>query len=709
MSLILGLGLPDVKVSSLLQGINSFCPIDVFGSTASFFSFFDVHPTSTQLVCTRTNCSGAVKLTGNSHKCILCHKVYEKSALVKKRSYFLFSPLTPQIKDIMENDELIEKMERHKEETTSNSVVQSSQYKFLQETGQISPVDITLQFNTDGVSATNSSKLSFWPVLVTINELPLKLRTENMLLTAVWMGKSKPKMETFLDPVIEELKALSVDGIETKRGTIKVHTILCPVDSPARADLMKVLYPGGTYACPWCYRRAKSVHKGSGTTRVFKHKRLKKARDTRNYIAFAKIRFISQLDHYKGIKGVSPLSKIPIFNVVSGFVVDYMHAICIGLCNQYLEAFLGVQFSKKPWSLRSKIEQADALVMKITPPTEITRLPEPLSNYKGMKASLKKSLFCYFLIPIMKALNVPQKYINNAFLMVYFFRKYLQSTLNAIEAAQARHCLQRFHSQLETLFTDTMMTFNVHIISHIPDICEMWGGLWDCSTFNYESKNGLLTNLHHGTVHQNDQIMRNFHRLRYVKRSEISKPDYTNNEVYQIYRTSIGGKKETKGSIRVGNCLLTIQGKSKILSQQLLHKIEKEIHSVPLPKAQPIKRFLINGIVACTKNYLRMVKRRNYVFKTNDGRYIAVHEVFLLSFEDGDQKVIAVGPFLNRNNEQLAWDEVVNVNSTEFVDSVTEDNDTSVVNVETLMEKLFCFDVEEKTFVTPLVNIFEGD
>jgi hypothetical protein len=711
LAVVVGLGLPDTKVDTLLRCINLFCPEPVFATTETFFNFFKYNETSTYLVCTIETCSGPVTLADTTeYKCELCRKTYTKSELINERSYFKHNALAPQIVNLMNNAEIITEIEKYKKETGVNSVINSSQYKFLKLSGKISANDVTLQINTDGVAATKASKLSFWPVLVSINELPLKLRTENMMLLSVWMGKSKPNMETFLAPVVEELKELSLKGVNTDIGVVKVHCILCSVDSPARADLMKLLFPGGSYACPWCFRRAKSVHKGKGTTRVFKHKRLRKRRDVKNYLQFAKLRFVDGLFHCKGVKGVSPLANIPNFDVINGFVVEYMHALCIGVFNQYLEAFVGAEFAARPWSLRKKMEKADELMKKITPPHEITRLPEPLSAFKGMKASVKKNMFCYYLIPILKALDVPQEYVNNAFLLVYFFRKFLQTSLTRSEAAKARACLFKFHSQLAKLFNIKMMTFNMHITSHIPDMCEMWGGLWDCSTFSYEGKNGLLAKLHHGTVFQNDQILRNFQRLQIVKESDISKSNYDHKEVHEVYKSAMGGKKETLDCERVHNCYLLNCGRNQVLRNDVLRGIQKEIpQSVLLSEAKLINRFIINGIVSCTKKYVRMKKRRNYVFKTSDSRYFAVHELYLCSLQDGEKVVYSVGVYLNKNNEKLAWDDEHQIDSTDFLDSITADSEESFINVELLQEKMFCFDVQDKTFVTPLVNIREGD
>ena len=54
-------------------------------------------------------------------------------------------------------------------------------------------------FNTDGVPVFKSSKISIWPLLLVINELPYRKRmaTENMLLAGLWFGEKMPAMWTF--------------------------------------------------------------------------------------------------------------------------------------------------------------------------------------------------------------------------------------------------------------------------------------------------------------------------------------------------------------------------------------------------------------------------------------------------------------------------------------------------------------------------------
>ncbi len=41
-----------------------------------------------------------------------------------------------------------------------------------------------------------------------------------------------------------------------------------------------------------------------------------------------------------GVKGLSMLFVLPLFNIVSGFVPDYMHSVLLGVCRQLMSLWL---------------------------------------------------------------------------------------------------------------------------------------------------------------------------------------------------------------------------------------------------------------------------------------------------------------------------------------------------------------------------------
>jgi Transposase family tnp2 len=705
---IQSLGVADSKINVMLQMVNLFCPSNVFVSSQEFIDYFDIPASDVVYVCTQEMCFGEVKVADDSMKCSVCKKRYSKKELISSRSYFKYQPLTPQLLEILENKSMQDVMNSHKENVGLNSIIQSENYKMLRSIEIIHKQDITLQLNTDGVKATKSSKLSFWPIFVSINELPLRTRTENMLLSGVWMGKKKPHMNTFLGPLIKELKVLHEVGVETTQGRVKVHCIVAPVDSPAKADLMCISHPGGKFACPYCFQKAVTIEKGRGRTRIFRRIKSGKQRNKQNYLTFNQKRYQKKKTHYKGIKRVSALASLKPFDIINGFVVDYLHAFCVGLFNHYLDYLTGPEHSKENYSVRNLLKEADEIMKRITPPTELKRLPEALSNYKSWKASLKKEMFLYYLLPVLAALNFPQEYMDHVLLLLYSFRQYLRAQLTDNEKIKARLALTKFLAQLSTLFDESMLIYNTHIITHVSDICERWGGLWDANTFNYESKNGFLAKLHHGTVHQPDQILRNYQRLKVCQATEFSNEDYPNKDFKKLYVELLEQKKLCKQVRRVDNCVLFGTGQAVDGNSSFYKKVAELQPDVNFELTR-YKRFMIRKIMACTKDYSRLKRRRNFVFNTNKDKAVIVYSLGVSKNENNEEAVYILVHELQNKNVILASDKNLQITSADFLQEVDELEQDIIMNVEELSQKLCCFNVLDKMYITELVNVLEGD
>lgn len=92
-------------------------------------------------------------------------------------------------------------------------------------------LEISLDFNIDGLPIHNSSKSQFWPILCDVvghNFRPL--------IIAIYEGKSKaPDVEEYLQPFVNELKNIIENGIHINghKLSVKCRAFIC--DSPARA------------------------------------------------------------------------------------------------------------------------------------------------------------------------------------------------------------------------------------------------------------------------------------------------------------------------------------------------------------------------------------------------------------------------------------------------------------------------------------------
>lgn len=91
------------------------------------------------------------------------------------------------------------------------------------------PTCIFLSFNIDGLPVANSTKNEFWPILCKIDGMDVA-----PLVIAIFFGSSKPCLELFLRPFVNELIKLLQDGLLIQRQIvpIKIRCFIC--DTPAR-------------------------------------------------------------------------------------------------------------------------------------------------------------------------------------------------------------------------------------------------------------------------------------------------------------------------------------------------------------------------------------------------------------------------------------------------------------------------------------------
>lgn len=162
-----------------------------------------------------------------------------------------------------------------RDDLTQSDVVSAEVYKTLKQRRHISPEDITLQWNTDGVKIFKSSKVQLWSIQVMINKLPFNLRRENVILCGLWYDPKKPLINTFLKPFIDKLIEFHKIGFEymvpgqSIPVRIKVHALIASVDSQARPLLQRITQYNGVSGYSFCLHTGRIVSMGHGTTRVY--------------------------------------------------------------------------------------------------------------------------------------------------------------------------------------------------------------------------------------------------------------------------------------------------------------------------------------------------------------------------------------------------------------------------------------------------------
>lgn len=213
----------------------------------------DTKPSSKQVfICPECECTST-----NSVTCSQCNNQF--NTLSKPNSFFTF-PIKNQIERILQYNRDV--FSGHSSTTTYlKDICDGAVHRKLQ--SEIQDPFITLTLNADGIQPHKSSTQTIWPILLVINEIPLKRRfsIENIVLAGVWPGPSKPTrndMSLFLRPLVNELLILeqgeNFDFYNEDNNSITACVFLIGAccDKPAQALLQVLPEPTAAFGCGRC-------------------------------------------------------------------------------------------------------------------------------------------------------------------------------------------------------------------------------------------------------------------------------------------------------------------------------------------------------------------------------------------------------------------------------------------------------------------------
>lgn len=182
---------------------------------------------------------------------------------------------------------------------------------------------LLLQFNVDGLPLFKSSPKQFWPILGKVFFQPDIYKPFTV---ACWCGTSKPEsMHQFFEDFIKEFNSLAKDGIliDGVKLDVKCHCFIC--DKPARALIKSTKGHTAYYACERCTTKGERV----GSTTVYPSM-------TSSLRTDAEFRNQNQTEHHLPGK-TSPLMSIdPMIDMISHFILDYMHLACLGIMKRLI-------------------------------------------------------------------------------------------------------------------------------------------------------------------------------------------------------------------------------------------------------------------------------------------------------------------------------------------------------------------------------------
>ena len=333
---------------------------------------------------------------------------------------------------------------------------------------------VLLQFNFDGLPLFKSSNIEMWPILCLSKVISSKPFVE-----AIYCGVKKlHPLSDFLNNFVNELQSLLAEGVVCGgvQYEVKVDCFVC--DAPARAFVKNVKSHTGYSGCEKCKEDGVYMSKHMtfpGTDAV-----LRTDDEVRN--------MTDEMHH----NGPTPLSKLPIC-LVSQFVYDYMHLVCLGVVRKLLKFWLRGPIKKND-SVASRLcaRNVQLLSDKLVKlykyiPSEFARKPRSVSEVDRWKATEFRQ-FLLYTGPVILPGILSQVVYNHFLLLSVAITLLVSSDLCQKYAEYAHSLLVLFVEQAKQVYGDDFIVYNVHGLTHLAADIKHHGSLDGCSAFPFENK-----------------------------------------------------------------------------------------------------------------------------------------------------------------------------------------------------------------------------
>ena len=440
-------------------------------------------------------------------------------------SFFVEVPIMDQLKKLYSKPGFYEDIQhRHNRDNKNNricDIYDGELYKKLSKHPNVlsCPHNISFTWNTDGVPVFKSSNFSLWPLYLVINELPPKKRfsKDNMILAGLWFGSSKPAMWVYLKPFHSALIRMERDGtiVESpdKPGILNIRAILLcgTCDLPAKACVCNTVQYNGLFGCFKCLQPGCTVKVGQKGGHVhafpFNRENLKGPQRTHaEFLADAKAA-ISEGKAVRGVKGPCWFAGLQYYDIVKGTAVDYMHCVLEGVTKSLLNMWFSPSLKTEPFNVADKVKEVDEKLSKIKPPNDITRCPRKIETERQYWKASELRSFLLFYGPIVLRSVLPEEYYRHFIFLSEAIFVLLGDSISFEELDHAGKLLQHFCLMFSALYSAGKETINIHSLLHLADDVRNLGPLWTHSCFPFESYNGNLLKLFHGTQNVELQIV----------------------------------------------------------------------------------------------------------------------------------------------------------------------------------------------------------
>lgn len=664
-------------------------------------------------------CNSVLGTTKDGKRFITCWQCKRPTSTLDPSNFFVTLSLEKQFQNLLSDEKIANLMMTHRFTRRKNNnealedIFDGEEYqKHFQSGGILSNAsNFSYSFNTDGISTGKSTGKTMWPIYVTINELPPKLRYQNIMLCGLYVGKKDPNQLLFLQPFVDEANKLVDEGFSWKHRERLVHSKVLPlcaiVDSVARFQILNMQSFHAYYGCTYCYQKQKptaprkrrfDVRDDVAEERTFAstYDDAVKAYERRS---FAK----PEDRQWRGVKGPSVLMGLSHFNLIWGFSIDFMHAVLLGIAKTHMK--LMFESSRRKYWLHESDRYAiadifndiDKRLLNIKPTTGITRVPRSISMWKLWKASEWRAWLLFYCIPCLVGL-VKTKYLLHLAMLSRAISLLLQSSVTRAEVDEAHALLLEYCRLFQKYFDHQDTIYNLHLLTHLKKNVLKWGPLWTANTFCYEGQNRQLLQLYKSPNNVLYQIVRRF--LIYSDMPSFCDLFVTTYSALEFSEDLL--HKRLSRVIPFSNGILLGKGHKLSLTdeeKELLH----QCHGVTSTECLGYKRMIYKGMRITTADYSIGKANDDSVVMCLTGTIMKVK--FIIACPN--QTPLLIGEKVVKLKKLVVESKKVII---DHVRSVKRNGSTMVVSLEDLQCQCVCMHVSENSvYVSPLPLGCRGD
>jgi len=337
---------------------------------------------------------------------------------------------------------------------------------------------LNLSVNIDGIPLYVNSKLySAYPILVRFLEIPNKIICAGIFCTDS-THKKLPAPDIFLEPFLNDCITLR-GGIDSKYGKIPVNIGPFICDAPMRCYLKQIVGHGAYNSCERCVQ--KGEYHGGHVALLEVNKAMRTDES-----------FNEQADHHHHIPNKnSPLVTKLSFNMVSGFVIDYMHCVCIGTMKRLLTRWKRSRANEKKChlSVNQKTQfETNLLSLAQHIPSDFPRkFQGGLHHLSHWKASEMRLMMVYVGFVLLAEKDMFHSSVHYNFLLFAVAMRFLLFDGMLDNMFIVSELLEDFLKTSIEIYGKGFVSYNIHSMIHLPEDYTRYGNLNTISAFPFES------------------------------------------------------------------------------------------------------------------------------------------------------------------------------------------------------------------------------